>query len=108
MSDGELTGKTDTQSSVLAAARSLKGNLGGAVVIGYGSDGGAKLPFVDNNLDDGTQSVATDNFVVAPDSSGNESYVVSSVIQHFCQRWLRHWGAATWRKPVAPPRPYRA
>lgn len=44
MTDGELTGKTDTADSVKAAAEQLSTVTDAALIIGYGTANGAKMP----------------------------------------------------------------
>ncbi len=77
MSDGELTGKTDTTASVTTAAGNLAGSVNAAVVIGYGTDSGSKLPYVENDINFKQYVETGAGYVEAPDSSGNYNPVVS-------------------------------
>lgn len=51
MTDGELTGTTDTPEKVTAAAQKMASSVNATVVLGYGTDAGAKLPYLVNNFD---------------------------------------------------------
>ncbi len=53
MTDGELTGKSDTQAGLLAAAAALKPVIDASLVIGYGSDAGAPMHIINADLETG-------------------------------------------------------
>lgn len=54
MTDGELTGDTDTPENVNNAARQLAREVDAAVVIGYGTNGGAKMPVISPDFGEGS------------------------------------------------------
>lgn len=65
MTDGELTGKADSANSVKAAAERLGGVAHTAVIIGYGTNAGAKMPEIRMDLDTGMLARQSNRFVQA-------------------------------------------
>lgn len=51
MTDGELTGSTDSTDKVTAAARKIATSVNASVVLGYGTEAGGKLPYLVDNFD---------------------------------------------------------
>ncbi len=85
MTDGELTGKSDTADKVSAAAKALAPLVNAAVVVGYGTSAGGKMPLIVPNFEDLSKLVRkSDQF--AEDYSGD---TFGPVISHRDEQMLR-------------------